>query len=162
MARPPFRSIVFAVFWAVGIAVGTSAVMRDDAWYQALRKPALQPPDWVFATVWPLLLCLGAAAAVATVSSPLADRRLRWQLGAAYLLNGIVNLLWTCLFFGWERPDWALLELPLLWASVAGMIWVASRASRLPAWLLVPYLVWITFAGWINWAIVELNQSVLT
>jgi tryptophan-rich sensory protein len=162
MPRPSFRSIVFAVFWAAGIAVGTSAMMQDDAWYQALRKPALQPPDWVFSVVWPLLLCLGAAAAVAAASSTLADRRLRRHIVAGYLVNGILNLLWSYLFFRCQRPDWALLELPFLWVSVAGMIRVASRAGRIPAWLLVPYLAWITFAGWINWSIVQLNQSVPT
>lgn len=135
--------------------------MRNDAWYQALRKPDLQPPDWVFSVVWPLLLCLGAAAAVIAASSPLADRRFRWHLAAVYLLNGLLNLSWSYLFFRCERPDWALMELPFLWASVAGMIWVASRVSRTAAWLLVPYLAWISFAGWINWQLVELNRTLL-
>jgi tryptophan-rich sensory protein len=77
---------------------------------------------------------------------------------ALFALNGFLNLLWSLLYFRLRRPDWALIEVGLLWLSVLLLIVVLGRYSRTAAWLLAPYLAWITFAGALNWGTVQLNQ----
>ena len=77
---------------------------------------------------------------------------------ALFALNGFLNLLWSLLYFRLRRPDWALIEVGLLWLSVLLLIVVLGRYSRTAAWLLVPYLAWITVAGALNWGTVQLNR----
>ncbi len=157
MPRPAVGCIALAVAWAVVVAVGRGLALDDPAWYQALRKPAFQPPLWLYHVAWPLLLCLAAAAAVVAASALAADRRDRVRLAFLYLLNGVLNIGWAWLYFRCQRPDWAMLEWWGLLASVGGMIWAASRTSRAAAGLLAPYLAWILFAGAVNWSTVRLN-----
>jgi translocator protein len=73
------------------------------------------------------------------------------------VLNAFVNVLWSLLFFRLQRPDWALAEVGFLWASIVLLIVVFSRWSRAAGWLLVPYLLWVSFASFLNWTIVQLN-----
>ena len=72
-------------------------------------------------------------------------------------MNGFLNLLWSFLFFRMHRPDWAGIEVLLLWASIAALIVACRRVSGTAAWLLVPYLIWVTFAGVLNATVVGLN-----
>ena len=74
-----------------------------------------------------------------------------------FALNGFLNILWSLLFFRMQRPDWAFAELLLLWLSVGALVIFCGRQSRFAGLLLVPYLVWVTIAGALNWQIVELN-----
>jgi len=85
------------------------------------------------------------------------DRRARRVILAALLLNGVLNILWSLLFFRLRRPDWALVEVGFLWASVALLIVVLGRHSRTAGVLLVPYLVWVSLAAALNAAVVRLN-----
>ncbi len=133
------------------------ATMTDiGPWYQGLVKPSWSPPDFIYAPAWTLIFGLGAIAAttawMATPSRAAADTLL-----GLFALNGFLNLLWSFLFFRLHRPDLAGVEVWLLWASVAALIIVVRRYSRTAAWLLVPYLVWVTIAGALNDAIVALN-----
>jgi tryptophan-rich sensory protein len=74
-----------------------------------------------------------------------------------YAFNGFLNLLWSFLFFRAQRPDIAAVQVWLLWASIALLIFVNRRYSRAAAWLLVPYLLWVTFAGALNVAVATRN-----
>lgn len=74
-----------------------------------------------------------------------------------FALNGFLNLLWSLLFFRLHRPDLAAYEVWLHWASIAALIFVLWRYSRPAAWLLAPYLLWVSFAGALNDAVVSLN-----
>ena len=85
------------------------------------------------------------------------DRDSRMQLLGAFALNGFLNLLWSLLFFRLERPDWALYEVAFLWLSIALLIGLLKPVSRSAAWLLVPYLIWVSFASVLNWKIVAMN-----
>jgi tryptophan-rich sensory protein len=125
-------------------------------WYQSLEKPSWQPPDWWFGPAWTLIFALTAmAGALSWWASP--SRVSRQNLLLWFLLNAIFNILWTLLFFGLKRPDWALSEVVLLWVSVVVLIVVCARRSRLAALALVPYLIWVTFAAVLNAEIVRLN-----
>ncbi len=119
------------------------------SWYQYLTKPAFSPPNWVFAPVWTALyLLMGLAWYFA------------WQKGAPkklFLVHLVFNTLWSILFFGLKSPGLALTEIVILWLLIAAVIRQFKHYSKLSAWLLVPYLLWVTFAACLNLAILQLN-----
>ena len=80
-----------------------------------------------------------------------------WLL-ALFLINAALNLAWSPLFFKLRRPDWALVELVFLWLSIVSLIVAVSAISTFAAALLAPYLAWVSFAGCLNWTMVELNK----
>ncbi len=85
------------------------------------------------------------------------DRISRQNLLLALLLNATLNVTWSLLFFRMQRPDWALFEVFLFLASIILLIIVVGRRDRLGGWLLVPYLLWVTYAATVNYGVVALN-----
>lgn len=153
----PLGVLLFAGAWVVALG-GLGIVATDlSSWYYALRKPSWQPPDFLFGPVWTTIFVLAAIAFVLGWESPGASPSRRQALVAAYVANGVLNTLWSVLFFRMKRPDWALVEVVPLWLSIAAMILVLWPLSRLAALLVVPYLVWVTFATVLNRAIIRLN-----
>ena len=143
---------------AAAIVVGALGTAATDLgpWYQALQKPSWQPPDWLFGPAWTLIYALTAlSAGLAWHAARKRDARLR--VAFWFAVNALLNVLWSQLFFGFQRPDWALAEVVLLWLSILVLIRVVGRHSPRAAWLLVPYLLWVTFAGILNLAVVRLN-----
>lgn len=125
-------------------------------WYRSLRKPPWQPPDWLFGPAWTTILGLAAWAAVLAWNgaSSAADRSL---IIMVYAVNFVCHLAWSPLFFKLKRPDWALIEVVFLWASVLSLCVLLRPYSILASWLVVPYLVWVSFAAVLNLAITRLN-----
>jgi tryptophan-rich sensory protein len=126
-----------------------------QTWYPTLQKPAWTPPSWVFGPVWTTLYVLmGTAAWRVWRHSGLAAR-------AALTLFGIqlvLNTAWSGLFFGLRAPGLAFVELVLLWAAILATLLRFRPLDRPAAWLLAPYLAWVTFAGGLNLALWQLNQ----
>jgi tryptophan-rich sensory protein len=148
-------SIAFAA--AAIVLAGAGGLLTDvGPWYKALRKSRVQPPDWLFGPAWTVILTLWAAAGVLAWRGAPDDAAL-WRIGAAFAVNFVLHLVWSPLFFKFKRPDWAMIEMPLLWLSIVAMMVVVAEYSGWAPWLLVPYLVWVSFAMWINLAIVRLN-----
>jgi len=147
---------VAALVTSVIAALG--ATITDlGPWYQGLVQPSWAPPPIVFGPAWTLIFGLTAiSAATAWVATP--DRSAGDAVIGLFALNGFLNLLWSFLFFRMHRPDLAGIEVWLLWASIAALIVVVRRYSRTSAWLLVPYLLWVTFAAVLNEAVVLLNM----
>ncbi len=129
---------------------------RVGPWYYALRKPS-----WVFGPAWTLIGGLTAWAGV-VAWMPLRTRSERILLLALFAINGVFNILWSLLFFNMERPDWALAEVVLLWLSILALIIDAAIRTPLAAWLLAPYLAWVSFAAFLNLIIVRLNPPLRT
>ncbi|MBS0240810.1 MAG: tryptophan-rich sensory protein [Proteobacteria bacterium] len=128
-------------------------------WYYALKKPSFQPPNWLFGPAWTVIFALIAiAAAQAWVSAPSFDDRHR--IVVAFVVNGVLNTLWSILFFKLRRPDWALAEVVLLWLSIVWLIVVAWPVSKAAVLLLLPYILWVSFAAVLNRAIVRLNPEI--
>jgi tryptophan-rich sensory protein len=151
-----WKPVLAAALAATVVATLGATVTELGPWYQALRKPAWQPPDWLFGPVWTLIFALTAlAGALAWRSAP--DRSSREWIIALFALNGFLNVLWSLLFFRMHRPDWALIEVAFLWLSIVVLIVVSARFSRSASVLLVPYLAWVTFAAFLNFTIVKLN-----
>jgi tryptophan-rich sensory protein len=124
-------------------------------WYRNLRKPSWQPPDWLFGPAWTTIFACAAASGVLAWQ---ADRN-RPLVILLFAINGVLNVLWSVLFFRLRRPDWALPEAVALWLSVLAMV-LAFRDMALPAsLLLLPYLAWVAFAAFLNLTIVRLNRG---
>ena len=155
---------VFAHWWVIGIAFGAAFLValtgglatRIGAWYYSLRKPSWQPPDWLFGPAWTVIFILAALSGIAGWRATTHGAAAALMLGL-YAVNGALNILWSVLFFSLRRPDLALREVGLLWLSVAAlMVFLAAHAGA--AWLLLlPYLLWVGFAGYLNYTIVRLN-----
>lgn len=145
-----------AIALLVAFLGGTITVLGP--WHEALKQPPWAPPDWLFAPAWTLIFALTALSA-ALVWMNTSIRRVRNQIVSLYLFNAALNLAWSFLFFRAQRPDWALMELILLWLSIVLLIVMTARYSWISSWLLIPYLAWVTFAGTLNLAIVDLNPA---
>jgi benzodiazapine receptor len=157
MAAPRhWKPVAFAAAIAAFIAVLGATATDLGPWYQSLAKPSWQPPDWLFGPAWTFIFALTTIAAVfAWNGAP--DRPAREWIIVAFSLNGFLNVLWSVLFFRLRRPDWALIEVVVLWLSIVLLIAVAGRNSKAAGWLLAPYLAWVTFAGVLNLAVVRMN-----
>jgi len=150
------RPVLAAAGVAVGIAVLGALTTDLGPWYQALHKPAWKPPDALFGPMWTLIFALAAASFVLYWSRA-RSRNERLEVIAAFLLNGVLNVLWSLLFFRLERPDWALWEVGPLWLSIVAMMGLVRRSSAVAPLLLLPYLVWVMLAAVLNWKVVMLN-----
>lgn len=151
--------VIAAAMWAVLLGAAGGLLTTIGPWYHALRKPAWQPPDWLFGPAWTVILGLAAWAAVlawngATAAGDMGGQRLILGL---YAINFVCHLAWSPLFFTWRRPDWALMEVGLLWGSVLSLCVLLRPYSELASWLIVPYLAWVSFAAILNYQIVRLN-----
>jgi tryptophan-rich sensory protein len=147
-------SVAFVISFATA---GIGGALTDlGPWYQALKQPDWKPPDAAFGVIWSTIFTLGAFSGwLAWRQAPLLRERL--VVLAVFLINQCLNVLWSWLFFVQHRPDWSLVELYFLWASIVAMMVVSWRHSRLAAVLLVPYLAWVTTAGFLNQANIQLN-----
>jgi tryptophan-rich sensory protein len=155
MSRAWLFPIIIAGIMAVITAVMGATITDIGPWYHSLVQPPWAPPEAAYGVAWTAIY---ACTAVAGVTGWLAMRwrEREWLLGL-FALNGFLNILWSLLFFRLHRPDWALVEVIGLWLSVAMLIVIIWRRSMTGAVLLLPYLLWVTFAGYLNMTIVRLN-----
>lgn len=155
MSRAWLMPILFAALVATAVAVLGATITDIGPWYHSLAQPHWAPPDVAYGAAWTLIYALTACAGVTGwLASNWRERE--WLLGL-FALNGFLNILWSLLFFRFHRPDWALIEVVALWLSVLLLIVTIWRRSIWGAVLLVPYLLWVTFAGYLNMTIVRLN-----
>jgi len=146
--------IAFMALFAVGMIGGFATEIGP--WYRALIKPAWQPPDWLFGPVWTTIyIFIGIAGVRAWRRAP--DAKARQLLLGALGVNAVLNILWSVLFFNQQRPDLALLEVVPLWLSVLLLVLLPLRYSPRSSLLLLPYLLWVGFAAFLNLTIVQLN-----
>ncbi|WP_379920623.1 TspO/MBR family protein [Erythrobacter sp. R86502] len=154
------RMMIIPVTVATGAALCVAAlgatVTDLGPWYQALAKPDWNPPDIVFPMGWTIIYALITVAGITAWRAAPTPAAAEWVLGL-FALNGFLNISWSLIFFRLQRPDWAFYELVLLWVSILALIVYCGRFSRIAAVLLAPYLGWVTFAGTLNWAVVQLN-----
>jgi translocator protein len=149
---------------AIGAAVAGTVLLialgalstELGAWYYALKQPAWKPADFWFGPVWTTIFTLSAWAGLrAWGAAP--EGSARHGVLAAFVLNGVLNVAWSLVFFKLRRPDWALIEVVPLWLSIVLLMVVCARHDGLAPWLLLPYLLWVGFAARLNLAVVRLN-----
>lgn len=139
----------------VTATVGGTITVLDD-WYYSLQQPAWAPPGYMFGIIWTVVFAMIALAGVFAWERAPTRRDVEISIGL-FALNGFLNLGWSFLFFRMQRPDLAFYELIALWLSIAALIGFCGRFSKAAAALLVPYIVWVTIAGALNWQVVQLN-----
>ena len=155
--RGSFRKpLLIAASVAIFIAVLGGTLTDTGVWYQSLRKPSWQPPDWLFGPAWTVIFALATASAVDAWRMAGSRVEREWVI-ALFALNGFLNILWSTLFFALKRPDWALIEVVFLWLSILLPIIVFWRFARAASLYLVPYLLWVSFAAFLNLTAVRLN-----
>jgi benzodiazapine receptor len=144
---------------AAGVLGSTYTYEGVRNWYPRLEKPSFTPPGWVFAPVWTLLYAMiGLSLYLASQHSREEDDRV-WQ--ASRVLFGTqlaLNVLWSYVFFGRRAPGWALVEIVFLWVAITATIVAFLKISRSAALLLLPYLLWTSFAAVLNHSIWRLNR----
>lgn len=135
-------------------AVGSFAIPGE--WYSTIRKPSWNPPSWVFGPVWTTLYAMMAVAAW------LIWRRGGWREQRRplswFIVQLVLNAAWTPLFFGLHWIGVAFVEIVLLWAAIVTTILAFRRVSPTAAWLLGPYLAWVSFASVLNFTLWNLNR----
>lgn len=131
-----------------------------NRWYAMLAKPAVTPPGWVFPVAWTTLYVLmGLALAVVLHAR---GSRLRGAAIALFLVQLLINLLWSPLFFGMHQVGWALAVIVVMFVAAVATTVLFGRVRTLAAWLMVPYLIWTVFAGVLCWQIARLNPHAET
>ena len=140
-------------------SIGGSLTVLDD-WYYGLIQPSWKPPDWLFGPAWTTLFGLMAwSGVIAWRASAALALETRQRLLALWAINAVLNVAWSLLFFKLQRPDLAVIEVCLLWASIVLLIRHLRPYAPKAGWLLWPYLAWVSFAAALNASVVYLNQA---
>jgi benzodiazapine receptor len=137
----------------LGTGVGLSMETGGGEWYQFLVKPPGNPPPWLFGPVWGVLYILMGISV-----GRLIHRRAMGTV-TLFVLQFILNLAWTPIFFGAHAMGWALVDIFFVWGILALTIRSAEKVDHLSALLLLPYLLWIMFATYLNASILWLNRA---
>ena len=149
----------YAVSLAIAlITSGLSALLTNMGMdsYRAAEKPALTPPEIVFPIVWTILFILMGISAARVWLSP--DSRQKAQGLRLYCLQLAFNFTWSILFFNLQAYSFAFIWLIILWLLILLMIISFSKSDKLAAYLQIPYLLWVTFAGYLNFMVWMLNR----
>lgn len=157
------RQILGLIGWLVvsfaASAVGAAASIQARSFYSQLAQPAWAPPPWVFGPVWTVLYVLMAIAAwLVWRSGGFRTNRIALSL---FLVQLALNALWSWVFFAWQRGAWAFADIVLLWLLIVATLVFFWRVRPLAGALLIPYLLWVGFASFLNYALWQLNPQVL-
>ena len=151
-----FFKLVIAVVVAelAGVIGSVFTVSAIPSWYAGLVKPALNPPSWIFGPVWTTLYALmGVSLFLIWKSDSPQKFKAMWLFAAQLVLNAI----WSPVFFGLRSIGDALAIIVLLWAAIVLTIFVFAKISKTAAYLLLPYIFWVSFAAYLNYFIWVLN-----
>lgn len=149
--------IVIAASTAVFLGGFGGYMTPIGPWYHGLRKPKLQPPNWIFGPAWTIILGLAAWSAVLAWNAAESPND-RTIVVILFLANALFHAAWSPLFFRARRPDWALIEVAFLWGSLLALVVGLWPISKMASLLIAPYFLWVSFAAWLNAAIVRLNR----
>jgi tryptophan-rich sensory protein len=151
-----FVAFLLAVFLVAAIGgIATASGVRD--WYPSLNKSAWNPPAWIFGPVWTVLY-LSIAVAGFLAWRAAGFRGAKWVM-VVFTLQLMLNAAWSWIFFGLRQPGWAFVEITLLWLAIVVTAIALFRVSRVGGTLFLPYLLWVTFAAALNFAIWRLNVA---
>jgi tryptophan-rich sensory protein len=146
---------IVVCFAAAGIG-GAVTTPKIATWYATLTKPSWNPPNWIFGPVWSALyFCMAVAAWLVWRQGGFSGAKVPLTLFAVQLT---LNVLWSCIFFGLEKPGLAFVEVLLLWTAIAATMIVFWQRSMIAGILFVPYLAWVSFASFLNFTIWRLNM----
>lgn len=148
--------IAIAIPLVVGGTSGFFTITGVDSWFQTVNKPSWNPPNWIFGPVWTTLYALMGVALFLVWKSDGSDILKKTAI-ALFAVQMILNFFWSFIFFDQHQIGWALVEIIVLWVSILLTIFAFGNVSKLAAWLLVPYISWVSFATILNYSIWKLN-----
>jgi tryptophan-rich sensory protein len=151
----PGVALAVVVCNAVGASPALVTATGSGTWYDSLVQPALAPPSWVFAPVWTTLFTLLGVAAYLVLRDG-AGRRRTVAFGL-FVAQYVLNVAWTLVFFGGRDIAGGLVVVAGLWLLIAATLAAFYRVRRAAGYLLVPYLAWVSFAAYLNYAFWALN-----
>lgn len=146
-----FMALSFGAAFIGGLFTSASV----DGWYRTLLKPAWSPPSWIFGPVWTLLYLAMAIAAWLVWR-----RRLFSNVSTAlslFAVQLVLNAAWSAFFFGLQSPLLAFVNIVLLWGAILATMIAFARVAKISGWLFAPYILWVTFAAALNFAIWRMN-----
>jgi translocator protein len=138
--------------FTVGLVGGLLTSSSVSTWYLTLAKPSFNPPNWLFGPVWTILYILMGVSLYLVWSK-------KYDLTAfiAFFVQLFLNLLWSILFFGLKNPLFAFIEIIILWIAIIANIILFYNINKRASYLLIPYLLWVSFAAILNFFIFYLN-----
>jgi tryptophan-rich sensory protein len=151
------KTFTLLAFYASTFVAASSAAVWEvgGTWYQSLNQPSFTPPSWVFGPVWTILYLMIAIVAYRIAYA----QETSWKIPtlALWALQIVLNALWTPIFFGAKNLGGAMIYIGLLWVTICVLIWTTRQVDKLSAFLLLPYLAWVSFAGVLNFAFWSLH-----
>lgn len=148
--------IAIAASQLAGVIGSVFTASAIPTWYVGLAKPAWNPPNWVFGPIWITLYVLMGVSAWLIWKNDWEKKEVRMALGA-FWVQLFLNAAWSIIFFGFQSPGWALVEIAFLWLAIVWIIAAFYKISKPAAYLLAPYFLWVSFASYLNYTIWMLN-----
>lgn len=154
----PIVKLIISVALPIGIGAiaGSFTSTSVNGWFTTLIKPSFNPPNWLFAPVWTALYIMMGIACFLVWKSKVDEKVKNKALGF-YLVQLLFNFLWSLIFFYAQQPGWALVDIIIMWIMILLTILQFGKISSTAAWLMVPYISWVSFATILNYAIWKLN-----
>jgi benzodiazapine receptor len=139
-----------------GLIGSIFTVQSIPTWYATLVKPELSPPNWIFGPAWTTLYILMGIAAFLVWKKEIKNKAVKTAL-IVFAGQLLLNTIWSIIFFGMQNPFWAFIDIIALWIAIVINIIFFYKVSRPAALLLLPYILWISFASYLNYSIWMLN-----
>jgi len=153
------KKLIFSIFICLfaGFIGSYSTTPAIPTWFATLQKPSFAPPNWVFGPVWTSLYIMMGISLFLVWQKGLENKTVK---AAIYLFAGqlVLNALWSVVFFGLRSPLLGLIEIIILWIAILATILSFMKVSRTAAYLLIPYILWVSFASIVNFSIWSLNR----
>ncbi len=154
---PFYQALAAGAAFTIVLAIAGGLLTRLTPWYHALRKPGWKPPDWAFRPIWTTVFAaLTLSIAYAWDAGNEGQRQV---MLVAIAINGVLNIAWSAIFFVMQNPAMAFAELVVFWISIAALILVMGSITPVSGLLLLPYIMWVSAAGVLNYQIVRLNRG---
>lgn len=149
--------LAIAIPLAVGFTSGFFTITGVGSWYQTIQRPSWNPPNWIFGPVWTTLYVMMGIALYLIWKADTSSNLKNYAI-LLFALQLILNFFWSFIFFNQQQPGWAFAEILVLWVLILLTIFAFAKVNKSAAWLLVPYISWVSFASILNYAIWRMNS----
>jgi len=149
--------IAIAIPLMVGATSGFFTISGVESWYQTIQKPSWNPPNWIFGPVWTTLYVMMGIALFLVWKEDTSEELKKIAI-ALFAVQLTLNFFWSFIFFNQQQPGWALVEIIAMWFFILLTIFAFAQVNKTAAWLLVPYISWVSFASILNYTIWQLNR----
>ena len=158
MKKPTWKTYLFWIIFSEAVGGLSGWLTREGTkiYNETVVQPPLSPPSFVFPIVWGILFALMGIGAARIYTAPASNARSRSLL--LFLIQLLFNFFWSIIFFNLQNYGFAFVWLMTLWVLIIWMILSFHKVDRLAAWLQVPYLLWVTFAAYLNFGVWMLNR----